>query len=401
MPDSICLGLSFTADVDNLSTRSHVPLTPYTSRTLGVGFGNPPSNTGFNLQTITQYTVAPPQPPELTVGIDNLTFCGNNLTVSHVNQLVDDYFDTVFDYGSDRPHRSGIAYQHFVTSPLGHAFFYNVIDGTDSVQYRLTFPGKALSAMSHELLWELLQACKHFNMRPTRLDVAIDDYTRRLEFPVIREALTLGNVKHFSRYKAIDSGLTGLVAKAASTIYLGSRSSDKSSRIYDKFPESKGAIDAIRFETEFKDELAKETFGFLVGVASLDEGLRLIAQFAVGSVDFVDRTSDSNISRCSRLSWWQEFLDAVGGSLKLSLPTVQATISKTIRFIEHSASKAFAKIALTKGYEWLEMHLESCLKDGLRRLNSADYALIETYKKRNRPFIDKAVTSILDINSRV
>lgn len=383
--------LSFTAELDNLSIRSHVPLTLYNRLTLG---SNPISNTGFPLQDTLQHTVTPPLPIELTVGLDNLTFCGKNLTVHHINQLADDYFDTVFDYGSDRPHRSGIQYDHFVTSPLGHAFFHNIIPGTDFVQYRLTFPGKALSAMSHELLWEFIQACKHFDMRPTRVDVAIDDYARRLDFSVIREALVLGNVKHFSKFKAIDSGLTGLAARPASTIYFGSRFSDKISRLYDKYPESKGLIDAIRFETEFKDEYAVQVFEIIAGAESLEQGLFLAAQLSVGSIDFVDRTSDSNISRCSRLSWWQEFVDAVGGSLKLSIPSIQATISKTIRFVEHSVSKALAKIALTKGYKWLEMFLENCLKDGINRLNSTDNALIETFKKRNRSSIDKVVTGL-------
>lgn len=125
------------------------------------------------------------------------------------------------------------------------------------------------------------------------------------------------------------------------TQYIGSGKSLSMLRIYDKHAESKGEMNAIRFELELKGEKADSFARQLL--ESVDSWYEIGVEALRGFVDFVDRGSDSNISRCKLLGWWQKIV-GFAGKLRIPIPKPVRTIDNVIDYVVNQVGTSIATL---------------------------------------------------------
>lgn len=243
-------------------------------------------------------------------------------------------------------------------------------DGT--VAYWLSIPGGAIARCGQVRFHAVLgRLASEWHVNTTRLDVAIDDYQKRIDFATMLSALDGGNFSGFRKWSSWQESDGGI------TLYMGRRMSEKFIRYYDKSVESKGKIDAFRLECELRDDRAKAAFKAIVSLhgESVDELLpAVIGGLVVGSLDFVDRSSGDRLERQDRLVWWRDFVDEVGSRICLSVARARPSLERTLEWVKRQVSPSLALIADVLG--GFDKHLLARWKDEARQRYT------ETHRKR-------------------
>lgn len=184
-------------------------------------------------------------------------------------------------------------------------------------------PATLLEGLRLGRLVALLRSVHLHAQNVTRLDVTLDDWQKvitpeALRFlttdPADRNKLFRDDIVTRAKQTKYDSS-TG--DRGGDTWYLGGTSGDTRLRVYDKYKESQGEVDAIRWELQLRNERAREALAQLIAVIDARKadglsGARALEATAgdwasrqlVGFVDFRDRNSDSNVSRADRRFWW-------------------------------------------------------------------------------------------------
>jgi hypothetical protein len=176
--------------------------------------------------------------------------------------------------------------------------------------------GGGLARVSVDQLAALLVSLKGLGVKPTRLDLRYDDYAKMI-YPVeINERyIRTGQFSGFGNASLMESHRAGETA-AGTSAYFGERGKWGSGCqfvIYDKFVESAGALDAIRYEVRFYKAKAVAAFDHIVydndpfgGEITLDpdELSRRIGELIGGAIDFHE-DSDEHVKRRVRAPFWE------------------------------------------------------------------------------------------------
>jgi DNA relaxase NicK len=262
----------------------------------------------------------------------------------------------------------------------------------DDGELMLEMSGKFWSGLSVVDQWRCCLGLYHaYQARCSRIDYALDDYIYSIipqeEMYAQRES---PNRCHFDCSARIDS-ING-AKEHFITDYYGSRQSNRYVRVYDHEKE------CLRMEVEMKGLVARTHFEQLVKIEREESEytdtekfeIRLqqhIAQVVVGTIDFRDRDrgeyTEKKLSRCPRLPFYQEFLDKVGGALRVALPKVQRTVEKTIAWVKRQCMPILAALRRGVGGEkWVTIFQEAT-KAAAKRQSSEHRILEETL--RNNP----------------
>jgi DNA relaxase NicK len=230
-------------------------------------------------------------------------------------------------------------------------------DYGDQSEFRLSIPGKPISNCGVQRFWEFATHLRDFGVRISRFDFALDDYDRLLSLEDVVNSCENDNYTGFREYRYFMRKKRGEY-DVGRTIYLGSPSSDKMLRIYDKNVESKGETDCIRYEVQWADEKAARVFHSFCS-DTLESGYRAATGHALGVCKFLDREVSENLSRCPLLEWWSQFIERCAvAPIRLSMKPLQVLIADKKRWIENQVVPTIALIAKCIGYDstiqWLE-----------------------------------------------
>ena len=363
---------------------------------------NPISNTGLNLtQSVVKFLnecaskqVAERGLGEATNCIDWMTYNGE-IREEQFNQLerlllrgklwqmpakyslVDN--DTRKSYG-------GFAPAKIAKSENGVVMGYTLLR---SGQYRVIvmLNGNTMSRLypencgiAYAQLADIFEEC---GLHPSRIDNTISDPTKTLDIPRMYYAITQNNLTGARTHTFIDSGKNGKTT--GRTLYIGSRQSASSVRIYDMY--YKHGIIGNRIENELHDKKAQFLHSFLIGhykrfkvlleqllkshkqatrviysfTTMLQKGLSVLhdntdetaklirevnheinwqlRRMCLGAFDFVDKTKrpkNGSIKDCPRLLFWQKILDTfLNGEcpIKIKVSTIPPTLKKTAKWL--------------------------------------------------------------------
>lgn len=311
----------------------------------------PHSNTGSKQQPTPATTLA--------AHCDYLVCCGK-IQVEELIKAIWATFGTTFDYTGALPGTRGRYYQSILKSPQGIELAYTINkENAAETVYRLSIPGKPLSHIHQHQLSKFGRFLHHSNSRCTRFDWSIDDFSRKLCLDSIASCAKKGDVIGARKWRDIRS--TGRnKEEQGRTVYLGATQSERLIRIYDKYVESNGKINSIRFEVQWRNSYAQEAFSQYFGTADAENATTIISKLAVGSIRFVRRTSVV-ASRCANVGWWNEFVKRVGGATKMSVRRLHPLISDKIRWVESQVMGTLAVITKVKGFDdtmnWLERQI--------------------------------------------
>lgn len=234
----------------------------------------------------------------------------------------------------------------------------------------------------------------------TRLDTTIDDFEKKIrpgDLLAIAEKGNYAGFKHNGHFDKItkkwiapcidyqqstvcDSSGTVLWA---GTIYFGSKQGNKTLYIYDKFLQSEGKLDSVRWEARWKDEYADVRFRRILHHLREDPGdiANIIASMTTGAIDFIDRghstakRAAARVAECPRYAFWQEFLDALG-SIRIAIAAPEVTAEKVVGWINYQVAVSLVALSKICGIDELISALERIRDNAEKRL-----------KKRHKAFI--------------
>ena len=262
---------------------------------------------------------------------------------------------------------------------------FNINEDTQQIDLMLEMSGQYFEGISLIDQWRLLTGLYfRFNVSVKRIDLAVDDYSfSQIPVDEMRKAWEDGNNFYFKNYKYIESGSNR--NNLEKTHYFGSRESSKLVRVYNH----KGKC--LRFETEFKKDLANEIYELIANVSrdwtdqeigletiehwveslnkfnknidkeSLVKSLhgcngdfelilqKVISSMAVGCIDFRDKSSRKDRNKASykdtvRLSFYQQFMEKVGCEIKIVVPRKKSNIQKTVAWMQRQVAKSLSVI---------------------------------------------------------
>lgn len=267
-----------------------------------------------------------------------------------------DSFDT-----KDLAKFSGRQFSHGIKSARSaHIAWNDIPNQPNRKDVWISLPSKFLQGCDKTyLLLRFMRQITSLMFRPTRIDLYLDDYTKSLSFLNI-EAAYDANLHHGfddlieyrKKKKAIHAGRT---------LYLGSPQADKMVRIYEKFLESHGEVDAIRLEAQLKDNYCNDAWGFLL--RSNEETLSQTAvNIAINCIDFYQGDRKNK----KRVDWWQKTHDLVNAThIKITCGRLKNSIERSMEWIQHGGvARALATVRNYYGhttndfYEWLDSMLD-------------------------------------------
>ena len=212
---------------------------------------------------------------------------------------------------------------------------------------RILYDGKKdmgihIDASSTALGWAvdiLLIPIVQGNTKYSRIDIACDCY----DYDMYNLTSTAANAHNYKskwrkRSEIIqhDTATNDITGR---TLYFGSRNSTVFLRIYDKALEQGLELDWTRLELEIKGKSA-HNLALIIGQLPLDEiFFKLINNY----ISFIDRASNSNISRCKLLPFWDEFIKEAD-RLSVAPKKEEQNISKTYSWLLKQVSRSLAKI---------------------------------------------------------
>lgn len=194
----------------------------------------------------------------VSVKIDWLTLTAHCPTLP---QTYDEYLSLAASYLDDFE-LGGYGLRRVNPNPFyAHAFevgegrgVIHISDNPQTQGMMLVFSGAALGQLDG---WHILRRAIALNWKPTRLDVAYD-------FIGVGEAIEDTYNAYRCRSHYPKRQITFVDSASGATLYIGSRSSAKMIRLYDKAAEQKVPLDWKRLEVEYKQEAAQNAAALLL-----------------------------------------------------------------------------------------------------------------------------------------
>jgi hypothetical protein len=104
-----------------------------------------------------------------------------------------------------------------------------------------------------------------------------------------------------------------------------------------------------------------------------------LAGVVIGSVSFIGRTEDKNVTRMLLLPWWKEFIDKVGVGIRHSIQSVQTSYERKRNWFTRQVSVTLAMFKKVMGIRQFKQYLEKELTDAEERFNYTHEAFINVY----------------------
>jgi len=218
--------------------------------------------------------------------------------------------------------KSGSGGAHYAGSWLWPTGVTLSIEHSINRSFKVMVPGNACDLMGGPKLWAFLRQLFLGDRKCTRFDIYRDQRGQNIRLiDDAYQSCCSQELCHVRRYKQHDGRLSDTKTRIDHGLELGSRSSNRYVRIYDKGLESGCALHRqwVRFEVEFKDEPAHEAAQRVLSKHSYEAGMVEAAALLIGAVDFRITTGDAHIKRRKRPTWWARYC----GDLEASRPRVE------------------------------------------------------------------------------
>jgi len=212
----------------------------------------------------------------------------------------------------------------------------------------LDVPGSALDRIEKTDLNLFLLSLRQFKPTATRIDIFFDDYSRFIT-PYQLSKIAVKN--HFSGFRQfqnkqqfkqnIKNGKAELLHDEVDFGRRGQNGSGKYLRCYDKYLETKGEKNCVRWEVEFTKERAQIIFDKLSLVTSIDAFATLCGSLVVGCITFVHRCAEKNIGRLCIYKFWEN-IKGLLGTLVIRVPSHKTNLSGKYEWVYRQVSPTLA-----------------------------------------------------------
>lgn len=343
------------------------------------GFGHTPSsNTGSSVDFSSKL--------DWLQGVVRLTSSGLATLIGEISNIFKDTFASDAGYLF-----TGRSFEHHRISDRGGRVAWNIDScdhddnqhhlGDRNIDCWLMLPAKLINGCASTFeLRKFILMLSGFEFKPTRIDLALDDYTKSLTWQNFDDARKAGQAYGFKKGRLTSS--FGDALGDGFTYYMGSSASDKLYRFYDKNVESNGETDSYRLEGQYRDDWCKSVWACLLASDTDKKFHQTIVNCVCDPINFYDVDDDSGEKIL--LQWWSDFKESVKfQGVNLSCGRVKPTIKDSIEWIELQVETTLANIESFMDRigddfaSWLNARLESG-RERLRssHLNKIDSALV-------------------------
>lgn len=179
-----------------------------------------------------------------------------------------------------------------------------VLSSVRRPEVHAVIPGVACSGLANEVMYDLLLGCANAGGKFTRVDLAGDDFVRVVEPLEVRAAIVHRDelVSHAHKVNLLEA----LRGDDGTTVYVGAPASRQRLRIYDKTAESGGAIDAVRWEIQAREQAAETLAAQLVAAGSVGNWGAVWAGRLVAVADF--REPGAETEQRERVAWFRRLV---------------------------------------------------------------------------------------------
>jgi DNA relaxase NicK len=212
----------------------------------------------------------------------------------------------------------------------------------------LQLSASVLALLSPSQILELVAFLHSIGFKPSRLDIRLDDYEKRLTPQNARDCADNGQVFGFRAGPGPNGKCYSyrIGRDGGETIYFGARGKDGSGkllRIYDKAIESEGAIDAIRIEVELSSKKARDFWELLV-TADMQSAPAILLGALAASIRFAQcRDNSRRADRSDNLPVWDELVGDAA-TVVWSPCVKQDSLQKSIDWLKRQVSATFASV---------------------------------------------------------
>lgn len=337
-------------------------------------FTDPRSNTGSDSHPPTS------ERGQVEARMDSLSILWTFQASVLIEQHLATWLDIAIDKENSIGRKIGVWWDYNYSSPTGTLLSMRH-KGNGKIGCRLSLSGEDCGRLGNLRIRGFMKWCSMnlLDLVCTRIDLAVDDFTKQLDFVNLQTAI---RAKQHAGFQVGDC-LENFGRKHNGwTAYMGSRESDNFVRAYNKSAESKGLVDSHRWENEVKGLKSIELFSLILGFPEDGaEFQKCVINYAVGGIKFIDKI-DKNIDRCPLLDWWKnwiEFLDAV--PMKPLVRRSNPTLANTKQWLKHAVSKSLAMMNKALGSYRFEHFIKELMLDGDKRMNELDFLKVEDYVK--------------------
>lgn len=285
---------------------------------------------------------------------------------SGLEEIVNEFselFSTSFTL-VDESFTSGQRYERYHVSTCGIKILHS-----DKARHLVIIPGKPLATLNFVSYCRLLFFLSYHDFQCTRIDCTVDDFLKLVRPRDIYERVAIPhNYKGLRSYdfRTHFTGKSG--SEAGDTLYLGSSSGNKRMTIYDKFIESEGEINSVRYESRFRDEAGHIVFIEIINYLASDESdsqgfSQCLSSLCFGICDFIDRSANPCVSRCPRLRIYQILID-ICGYCRLPYPKKVDDIKRKVNWMVATWKRSLAIIdTLSASFE-LTYFIDTLIEKG-------------------------------------
>lgn len=349
----------------------------------GFGVQSSPANSKGGVNKIPLHSQS--SSPLFEIRLDTLTYTRRHCeNLSEVETILNGLVGTVGQdqilYHHNRPLMvsDGNYTEHSAYSLRGVRCGWTLATESEPGFVYIHFPGKFLSALNiYEQLDINCTLITQYQFRGTRVDIALDDFSKTLTREQLQAAISSHSYTH---YRTVSEFTTYYDEQVNWSFRFGSPKSEQFVVIYDKEKESKGRINSVRFEARFRAGRASDLLSTIAEVFAynVEAALPALRDICLGALDFVDRDKgDKNLERCPRCDWWQAFLDKVSATpLRLPKPQQTRSLAKTRQWLDQQVQTSLAMVVEVFGFEYLH----KLVADGKKRYTDYHHAQIKNAK---------------------
>jgi DNA relaxase NicK len=205
------------------------------------------------------------------------------------------------------------------------------------------------------------------HLKPTRIDIALDDYKRRISQKGIDKLGELGHYKGVESYELISSK-TAQDSEKVSTCYFGS--SLKSVRFYNA--EKVHGFPADRWELQARGEYSEQISSLIK--QTLPEDLSKIqASLVTHAIDFVRK--GENWRSEQRYYFWEKLREGTE-AIKLRGPSTASSLEKSTKWLDKQVCPTLSMLYFGLGRTNYLKYMETLAMRGKKRLNEQQLAII-------------------------
>ena len=208
-------------------------------------------------------------------------------------------------------------------------------------EVHVILPGKWCGAVDEPQMRGLLLWLDASGGTTTRLDLATDDFERLITPADIRSAVLADQLVTHTKNATYHETLRG---EDGTTAYVGARSSRVMLRIYDKAIESRGSVNAIRWELVLRKQAAQAIQRDLAVKPWTQTFNAQLLRFA----DFRERNAGPKIGRCPRLGWYDEIIGDVVKA-RPYMPTPVYSAEKSMEHFRRNQAPTLAALVASEG----------------------------------------------------